>query len=103
MRYSNIETFYASVLAPTMAIIACGVLVALSSMGSKPDQSSCDEDFVLKFADGRKAIFETDGEIHLVTVGSSLSSAGNVTAIEKQDGHWTVTTSKHLRFVQNAG
>jgi hypothetical protein len=88
--------FYGVVLAVPAVIIS----YCLTS-GARDDASrtSLESEYVLKFADGASALFEVDDELYIVRIGSSLLSAGEVVAIEKRNGHWTVSTSKRLTFV----
>jgi hypothetical protein len=103
--YSFERSLYVSTLVPTAAVVAYGMLVFVNSANSTDADSTANQrsrasEFTLEYADGNKAIFRNEDGRWIVTIGSSLSSAGHVVSIEKQDGHWTVTTDKRQSFMQ---
>lgn len=104
-RYSFRQSLFTSALASTAAVMAFGGAKLISSefdvRASAERLSYNTNKYILKYADGVKAIFQTEDGVSLVMVGSSLSTAGKVASIEKRNGRWTVTTSKNLSFVQN--
>jgi len=103
-RYSFRQSLFTSALASTAAVMAYGAATLISSeleVRSSADRLPYSDKYVLKYADGVKAIFQTEDGVSLVMIGSSLSTAGKVASIEKRNGRWTVTTSKNLSFVQN--
>ncbi len=97
------KSFYISVLGTTVCVIAYGAFVSLGTTNaqSPTEQHSYNAQYILKYADGHKAVFKTDDGYALVTIGAPLASAGYVESIEQQGGRWKVTTSKHLSFFQD--
>ena len=109
VRYFQIEVdpfetkFYGALLGLTTATMAFGSFVSLgvTNTGLAADERILNDEYILKYADDSKALFKTEDGVDLVTVGSTLSSAGQVVSIEQENGRWRVTTSKHLTFLQH--
>lgn len=97
-RVSFAHLFYAAALTPAIAVAAYGGLISLNETTKEAaaKQEAFGKDYTLKYADGKRALIKTEDGLLDVTVGSSLPAAGHVTAIEMRNGHWTITTSKHL-------
>lgn len=98
------KSFYTLPLVVTACVMAYGGSIAFSGGSdakSTADKTDYDRRYILTYTDGIKAIFETEDGRSLVTVGSTLSSAGKIVSIEKRNGRWTVSTSKKLNFVLN--
>jgi hypothetical protein len=102
-RHQYQKSFYKSVTGATATVMAYGSFISLSSpiTPSVNVQHTYSSEYLLKSADGKQALFKTRDGLCLVMVGSLLGFAGSVEAIEKQNGRWIVTTSKHMTFVQN--
>ena len=90
-------------LSLTGATIAYGsyVAVSLPKEEAAANQAAANEQYVLEYADGEKALFRTPDGLTLVTVGSTLATAGRVQSIEKHAQRWVVRTSKDLYFAKN--
>jgi hypothetical protein len=98
LRPSFAHIFYTAALTPAVAIIAYGGMESMNATAREAaaKQIAFDQGYTLKYADGKKALIKTEDGLLDVAVGSFLSNAGYVTAIELRNGLWTVTTSKHL-------
>jgi hypothetical protein len=99
------RSFYNFALTTTAIVATTGGVTQLASteheMKATATQQSFNKKYVLKYADGVKALFKTEDGLSLVMVGSTIPAAGDVVKIEKKNGHWAVKTSRNLTFVQN--
>jgi hypothetical protein len=97
------------VLAPLTAVVTYASVLAIDDSANTARQkivtlasaAAVDDQLTLNYADAEKALFRSQMGLRLVMVGSSLEPAGHVAAIEKEDGHWTVRTTKGVKFVQD--
>jgi hypothetical protein len=94
-----------AVLALTSVFIATGAIAAEEHAKAKQDPvvtpQEASKKYTLKFTDGVKALFTTPYGFSLVVVGSTIPEVGEVVAIERHNGLWSVRTNTDVVFLPN--